>query len=252
MPSTDDEARPPRVDDIDDLYRVRPEEFVAARDALARRLREEGRKDEAAGVKKRRRPTVVAWAVNQLPVIAGAELDRLLDESNLLREAQQEALTGNAKDLRRATDERRRTIDALADRAATRLVESGVSDARHEHEISVTLDAASLDIHAADNLRAGRLERELERSGFVFPSDWSPPADEDGTRAEEEAQREREERRARAERDVRRARDRLDAAQEEVDRLSRRLTRAEKERDDAEEAVREAEDRLRELEDEKA
>ncbi len=45
-------------DERDDLADVPPEEFVAARDAAAKKLKSEGRSDEAAQVKKLRKPTV--------------------------------------------------------------------------------------------------------------------------------------------------------------------------------------------------
>ena len=53
MPSLDDE--------IDALYRLPLAEFVAARNALARRAG-----DRAAAVKGLARPATAAWAVNQL------------------------------------------------------------------------------------------------------------------------------------------------------------------------------------------
>src|SRR5258705_13065446 len=52
--------------DVRSLYRGDPEGFVAARDALAKRLRDEGRDADAAEVKKLRRPTVAAWALDRL------------------------------------------------------------------------------------------------------------------------------------------------------------------------------------------
>ena len=54
------------VDGVDALYAVRPEEFVAARAALVKELKADGQKAEAAQVAKRRRPSVVAWALNQV------------------------------------------------------------------------------------------------------------------------------------------------------------------------------------------
>ena len=50
---------------IDGLFGLPPEEFIAARDQLARQLKAGG---DAAGAKRvsaLRRPTVAAWAVNQ-------------------------------------------------------------------------------------------------------------------------------------------------------------------------------------------
>jgi hypothetical protein len=52
-------------DAVDRLYGVALDEFVPARDALARELRDEGRRGEAAAVKALAKPSVAAWAVNQ-------------------------------------------------------------------------------------------------------------------------------------------------------------------------------------------
>src|SRR4051812_33600983 len=47
--------------EIRDLYRMPPEEFTAARNALASRLGKEKRKDDAAEVKALPKPTPSAW-----------------------------------------------------------------------------------------------------------------------------------------------------------------------------------------------
>src|SRR5256885_4954956 len=50
---------------VDELYGLALDEFVPARDALAKRLRAEGRREEAAAVAALRKPSVAAWAANQ-------------------------------------------------------------------------------------------------------------------------------------------------------------------------------------------
>jgi hypothetical protein len=54
------------VREPDDLYALPLEEFTAARNELARSLKAAGDADEAARVKKLKKPPVSAWAVNQL------------------------------------------------------------------------------------------------------------------------------------------------------------------------------------------
>src|SRR4051812_44776528 len=54
------------VSGVDDLFALDPSEFTAARDRLVAELREAGDKGAAAEVKALRRPTVTAWALNQL------------------------------------------------------------------------------------------------------------------------------------------------------------------------------------------
>ena len=65
-------------DPVDDLYQRVPGEFVAARNQLVRELKKAGEKDRAAEVAKLRRPSVGAWAVNQLARRDRAELEELL------------------------------------------------------------------------------------------------------------------------------------------------------------------------------
>ncbi len=50
----------------DELYGLPLERFVPERAALVKALRAEGRREDAAQVAKLRKPSVAAWAVNQL------------------------------------------------------------------------------------------------------------------------------------------------------------------------------------------
>src|SRR3954470_17666996 len=51
--------------EADDLYGLALDEFIPARDALAKRLRADGRGEEAEDVAALRKPSVAAWAANQ-------------------------------------------------------------------------------------------------------------------------------------------------------------------------------------------
>ena len=53
-------------DEPADLADVPPEEFVGARDALAKQLKADGKATEAAEVKKLRKPTVTRWVADQV------------------------------------------------------------------------------------------------------------------------------------------------------------------------------------------
>src|SRR4029079_16990871 len=52
--------------EIDRLYGLALEEFRKERDALARRLRADGNRDDAASVAELRKPVLAAWVVNRL------------------------------------------------------------------------------------------------------------------------------------------------------------------------------------------
>ena len=57
--------------DVDELYGLPFDEFVPARNALTRELRKAGKRDEAAEVSALRKPSVAAWAVDQLVPASG-------------------------------------------------------------------------------------------------------------------------------------------------------------------------------------
>lgn len=165
----------------DDLFALPPEGFVAARDELAKRLRTQGDREEAARVRQLRRPTVPAWAVDQLAREHGADLDGLLEAGAQLRDAQQEALAGRGAGLRAASARRRELIDGLTEQAATILADSGRDPAPHRAAIAATLEAATVDDEAAEALRAGTLTKELSPPAVfgdlaAFPPEPDRPA----------------------------------------------------------------------------
>ena len=62
-----------------ELYALPPERFTAARDEAVKRLRADGRRQDAQLVRALRRPTVVAWAVNHLARARPELVDELLE-----------------------------------------------------------------------------------------------------------------------------------------------------------------------------
>jgi hypothetical protein len=153
---------------IERLFGLAPEEFVAARDELARRLRKDGDGAAAKRVAGLRRPTVAAWAVNQAARRRPELVTDLIEAGERLRQAQRRALSGlRGGALRTAGAERRVAIERLLAEAADVLEESGRSPEAHRDAIAATLQAASVDETAAAAVRAGTLDREVAApSGF--------------------------------------------------------------------------------------
>jgi hypothetical protein len=153
---------------IDRLYELAPEEFVAARGELAKRLRGEGDAAAAKRVAALRRPTVAAWAVNQAARRRPELVRDLLEAGDRLQQAQRRALSGLRGDaLRTTASDRRIAIDRLLAVAAAALEESGRSPEAHRDAIAASLQAASTDERAAAAVRAGTLDHELAApSGF--------------------------------------------------------------------------------------
>lgn len=148
------------VDDgADELFSLPPGEFTAARDALAKRLRADGDKEVAAEVKKLRRPTVGAWAVNTVARAHRELVDAVQDAGRRLAEAQRQAPGRGTRDaLRHATVERRDAVTAAV-RAAVAL-----AGEQHRDGIAATFEAAAA---GDDRVREGRLTKELDApSGF--------------------------------------------------------------------------------------
>jgi hypothetical protein len=148
-----------------DLFALPPEEFIAARDRLAAELKDAGNTEEAAEIKKLRRPSIVAWAVNVAARDRPEDVAALREAGQALRRAQRKALSGGGgDDLRRATDGRRALIQTLADAGVAAMGERG---ATHRDAIAATLDAASVDDELGERLQAGILEREARpAAGF--------------------------------------------------------------------------------------
>jgi hypothetical protein len=154
--------------EVERLFGLRPEAFVAARTEAARRLRREGDAEAAARVAALRRPPLSAWAVNQLAHDRGRELEGLLEAGARLRAARQAALTGGGgAELSASTRAEREAAAGLVDAAVEILRSAGhpATDATRDR-IAATLHAAAGDPAAAELVRGGRLTRDLDPAGF--------------------------------------------------------------------------------------
>lgn len=174
---------------IDELFTLSPDDFISARDALAKRLKAQGDAEAARQVRQLRRPSVAAWAVNQLVRAAPEDLQRLLDTGATLRRAQRAALSGaGGGRLRAATAQRRALLDEVTGRAARLLAEAGRNPDPHRGAIAGTLEAATVDDQAAELVRSGRLSRELpppsgfgDLTGLTLVPDLDDADDDDHT-----------------------------------------------------------------------
>lgn len=254
--------------DVDDLYGLPIDEFVVARNALARDLRKAGTRDEASEVGALKKPSMAAWAVNQLVRTQRRAFAGLLESGDGLRAAQDDVLAGrgDARSLRVAVEQERSAVDALTGAARGLLSSEGqeLSDATLER-VSDTLHAAALDDEARAQVQDGRLERELRHVGLgtaafaggsTTPTAAPPPASRAGpARAasskpapDRSAAREQRIERERAERERAQARADARAAEREARRRAERAGRGAKlaaeRRDRADEALREAQDGL--------
>lgn len=203
------------VDGVDQLYELGPDQFVAARDGLARRLKADGNRDDAAAVRALRRPTMVAWALNQVARNHRGEVDGLVAAGSALRRAQAAVMGGvEPGELRMAASRRRRILSKLAGAAVEMIGPS------HRDDVIATLDAASLDPEISGLLRRGRLTKELQPpAGFgiaELPEPVEVPSSSRRRRVELERLRD----------DVRQAEEKLRAADDDVGRAEALLVTA--------------------------
>lgn len=166
----------------DELYGVRPAEFVAARKRLAAAARDAGDRALAKRIGGLRRPTLSAWAVNLLARSARDDLGRLLDVGEGIRSA-----WGSGGGLGDLEQRRARLVDALV-RTAGELAADAGNPLREQavREVEDTLQAATVDADVADEVRRGRLSQPRSHTGFVPAGFPMSPGDE-RERAEPEA-----------------------------------------------------------------
>jgi len=170
---------------IDDLYRGPLDAFTPARNAIVKSLRGA----DASRVRKLAKPTVVAWAANQLYWHARPTYDRLVKSGERLRKAQIAALERKSSDVRAASDAHRRAI-ADAVQEAERLARNvGIKwNAANSAALMRTLEALSL---APEPLEPpGRLTQALQPAGFEALAGVSPIAklrDDSGPDSDERA-----------------------------------------------------------------
>jgi hypothetical protein len=168
----------PELDtELDRLYGLPLEEFTAARNELATRLRKAGQAEAAERVRALRKPSVAVWAVNQLARRHADEVDDLLEAGKRLRDAQAKALRGTGADaVREATAAERAALRKLTRLAERLLAEEGRgTSAATRERVAATLRAAAVDPDAAGLLAAGRLPDEVEPSGFAALAAMAPP-----------------------------------------------------------------------------
>jgi hypothetical protein len=180
-------------DAVDRLYGLPREEFVGERDALAKQLRADGRRDDAAAVKALPKPTVAAWAANQAVRSQKRAARELWKAGDELTAAQDAVLAGKGSgaNLREASDRERAAVETLVDAARGLLGASGgdLSDATIER-VRETLHAGAIDADARDEVAAGRAVRERSPQGLFGADPFAVAAPRRPARAEPEPEAE--------------------------------------------------------------
>jgi hypothetical protein len=157
------------ADEADDLYGLPLDAFVPERDALAKRLRADGRRGAADEIKALRKPSVAAWAVNQVVRTQPKEARALWQAGDALIAAQEALLagTGDAAALRTAVEDERAAVDGLLEAARGLLTGAGRDLGETTIErVRETLHAGAIDAEARADVAAGRAVRERAHAGL--------------------------------------------------------------------------------------
>lgn len=151
---------------VESLYRLPLDDFVAVRDALAKALRGEGDRARADQVKGLAKPSVTAWAVNQVWWHERPAFQRMLDAGAHLLAVQQASLTGQASNnLREAVEARHHAVNEVVEHAVRAMGGPDRVSPVMRQRIAGTCDAlATGDVPSGVTL--GRLAADLQPAGF--------------------------------------------------------------------------------------
>lgn len=149
-------------EDIDDLYGVPPDAFLARRKELVAAAKKRGDADGAKLIGTARRPTAAAWVVNLLVRRDPTARPRLSELSEALRAAHSSM---DGPRIRELTTVQRKLIDGLV---RTAIDAAGHADATAalRNDVTDTLQAAIADPDVA--ARLGRLTKAEQWSGSAI------------------------------------------------------------------------------------
>jgi hypothetical protein len=225
--------------EIDELFDLPLDEFTAARNELAKRLKGDGDAEAAEQVRSLPKPSVAAWSVNQLARRDPEAVRSLLNVASRLRSAQERSLKGEraADELRAAQAEEREIIRGLTRSAQGVLREADrPASGTTLERVSSLLRAAAVDEPGRTALRQGRLTGDVGVSGFDAFAGLKLPAKRRGRGAahagddlaeRRRQKREAEQRRKRLEKQVRELSARADAAERDAARARKNADEAE-------------------------
>jgi len=150
-------ARAPQpVSPLDHLYQVPLGEFVAARNALAKTSGAEG-----AAIRALQKPSLPAWAVNQLYWRRRDVHEALIERAQDLRATHDATLKGTRADLRGASRAHEEAVEAALKATLAILAEDGQPATEATRQaIATTLRGLPADE------QPGRLTRQIQPRGF--------------------------------------------------------------------------------------
>jgi hypothetical protein len=150
---------------IDRLFRLPLEEFIEARNTLAGRLRKAGRREDESSVRTLPKPSVTAWAVNQVWWTDRHAFEAMIEAGRRLRDAQQASLRGEGSNVREAVEARQDAIAAVLDLAVRAMGGTDRVGPAMRQRIGATCDALATG-EMPPGTRPGRLTQDLQPAGL--------------------------------------------------------------------------------------
>jgi len=229
---------------IDELYSLPFTEFTHARNALAKTLSGNDKKDIASLVK----PSLAMWVVNQLYWQDAPTYKALVDASEKLRTAHRAALSGRKADTSAANELHRMTLEKALSKA------DAIAHKRGVPLTATVRDAVRRTLAALPTDEApGRMTREPPPVGFSLLTGIKPrPIDipkQKGKAKQQEQQKQEEQQRAQ-ENEKEREKRRKDAeakARKDEEKARKENEKRAREIEKAEQALRDAQQRLAKL-----
>ncbi|MEV0802725.1 hypothetical protein AB0I34_33880 [Kribbella sp. NPDC050281] len=148
---------------IVELYGLIPEQFIGARNQLAKAARDAGDQQTATAVAVLRKPTVSVWLANQLVRTDPDGIHALTQLGEQLRETY---LSSDSTRRRELTRQRHDLVRNLVRVARDQAAGGRRLTAQTTERLTETLEAALVDPAAAQLLRSGQLTSALRHIGF--------------------------------------------------------------------------------------
>lgn len=153
-------------DEIDALFQQSLADFTSSRNALASRLKKDGRAIDAERVKLLAKPSVSAWAVNQLYWEHRDAFNELIATGKRVRTGVRQA-GGKAANMRDSLDARRDALVQLSDLATELLTDAGHNPSLDTlRRVTTTLEALSAYALLGSGPTPGRLSNDVDPPSF--------------------------------------------------------------------------------------
>jgi hypothetical protein len=154
-------------DEIDALFRLPLAKFTGSRNALASRLKKDGRANDAERVKLLTKPSISAWTVNQLYWDHRDAFDELIAIGKRFRSGPTSRSTNKAASMRDSLDARREALANLSELATELLTDAGHSPTPDTiRRITTTLEALSAYALLGNGPTSGRLTNDVDPPSF--------------------------------------------------------------------------------------